>query len=147
VDAPLALAAVSVLVLAATAIGVVWRARAGRARVAKLDDAIDLRELGIPANGAAVNIVQFSTEYCARCPGVHRALVAMAAEEPGVAVSEIDLTHRADLASRFRVLQTPTVVVLTSAGTEAARFAGAVRPESLRHLLARLKGANDGLVA
>jgi len=37
---------------------------------------------------------------------------------------DVDLTHRADLARRFNVLQTPTTLVLDRAGRVRARVGG-----------------------
>jgi thioredoxin-related protein len=52
---------------------------------------------------------------------------AIATEQPGVAHIDVDLTHRADLANKFNILQTPTTLILDRDGTIRARIGGAVK--------------------
>lgn len=149
----LVLALVATLALAAIALtaGLVVRARSGRARAVS-GERVDAEALGIhpltgPAFGDGATLVQFSTEFCARCPGVHRALDALAAEREGVRVIEVDLTHRADLARRHGVLQTPTVLVVDAAGAVTSRLSGAVRPTDVAAALDALPGLSPALTA
>lgn len=115
------------IVLASIAAGPVVRRREGRARRAPsaADRAADALALGPGELGERATLVQFSTELCARCPATRRLLSEVAAAEPGVRHVDIDLTHRPDLARRFSVLQTPTVLVLDGAGAPRARIGGA----------------------
>lgn len=123
-----ALLLVGGLVALAIVVGVTARVLGRRARrVAPGAAAPELR-----VSGAERTIVQFSTEFCARCPGVHRALVQLADEVAGVAVREVDLTHDTDTAARFRVLQTPTVLVLDRDGAIVSRYSGASSAASVR---------------
>ncbi|WP_430646248.1 thioredoxin family protein [Agromyces sp. GXS1127] len=148
----------------ALVIGLVWRARTGR--VQRLGGAS-----GIPAGAASAirpgatparsdaerlqlepaalgdgaTLVQFSTEYCSRCPGTARALVELASEYDGVRHVEIDLTHRADLADAFRVTQTPTVLVLDPSGRAVARIAGVPRIDELRDELDTTTGRSRAI--
>jgi len=116
------------LVAVATGLGLAYRRSLGRvrARPAFRGERIDPADL-FPgaALGGTATIVQFSTEYCTRCPAVHRMLDGLARERDGVAHLDVDLTHRADLADRFRVLQTPTLLVLDRNGIPRSRIAGA----------------------
>jgi thiol-disulfide isomerase/thioredoxin len=142
------------LPLAATAIGLLARSRAGRVRAvaapvpptgpdARLDD--DAASLGIAGDalGTDVTLVQFSTEFCSRCPGVARSLAALARDLDGdVRHVEIDLTRDAALADRFGVRQTPTVLVLDAAGRTAGRIAGVPRLDQLRDLIDDLTRRN-----
>ena len=75
---------------------------------------------------------------CARCPGVHRTLAAIADDHPGVRHLDVDLTHRPDIAKHFRVLQTPTTLVLDRHGMVQTRFGGAPSREVLELELNRL---------
>ncbi len=130
-----ALIAAAALVAAATITGLALRASQGHARrgsgerIAPADVA-----LHADAFGDRVTLLQFSTEFCARCPGVRRALRAIADELPGVGHADVDLTHRADIASRYDVLQTPTTFVLDRHGRVAARIGG-VPDRNLRELV------------
>jgi thiol-disulfide isomerase/thioredoxin len=137
----------------ATAIGLLARARAGRVRTVPgpssptgapeaaataATAATAAASLGLArdALGADVTLVQFSTEYCNRCPGVARSLSALADDLGGdIRHVEVDLTHDAALADRFHVRQTPTVLVLDAAGRTAGRIAGVPRADELRALI------------
>ncbi len=129
-----ALAVVAALVVATTAIGLVWRAGQGRIRRPAADaarlDGVDL------APGAT--LVQFSSAYCAPCRATARVLGELAAARQGVAHVELDVAERPELAARFRVLQTPTTLVLDPEGRIRARIAGAVRRLELAAELDRL---------
>ncbi len=132
VDPIAALAVVLGVVVAATIAGFALRGRDGRLRVASVQTAPE------PAPGAAVTLVQFSTRFCSRCPGVRRLLQDVASSRPGVAHREIDLTDRPDLATEYRILQTPTTLVLDRGGRVAARIAGVPRRRDLEARLATL---------
>lgn len=133
---PLAAGAVLLgLVAAATALGLVWRSRQGRvSRVA--GDVITARDVAsdVPF-GSHATLVQFSTQWCARCPGTGRLLALAAGERPGVVHLDVDLSHRADLASRFSIMQTPTTLIIDASGRVRARVGGVPSPADIhRHL-------------
>ena len=133
------IAAVAVLVgviALATVLGVVLRARTGRARptsgragTAQTHPTADLAPAD--AFGAAATLVQFSTPTCARCPATRRQLDAVADTTPGVTRIEIDLAERPELARRFDVMQTPTVLLLDGDRAVRTRFGGPPRPAEL----------------
>ena len=138
---------------AATALGFAWKARTGRLHAARAagaagaagaasprDETVEALELGRAALGSAATLVQFSTEYCSRCPSTARQLTGLAAEYDGVRHVEVDLTHRADLAERFRVLQTPTTLILDADGVQTARVGGVPRLGAVRDHLDALTG-------
>lgn len=132
VDPLIALTVVLGVVAAATLAGVALRARDGRLRTASGNTTFE------PAADASVTLLQFSTQYCSRCPGVRRMLLEVAGAHPGVAHREIDLTDRPELASEYRILQTPTTLVLDRGGRVAARIAGVPRRRDLEARLATL---------
>ncbi|SMQ70395.1 Thioredoxin [Plantibacter sp. VKM Ac-1784] len=124
----LAVSLIIVLVLSTTAAGLIVRARSGRVTHRADGHRISSAALGTTAPlGRSATLVQFSTEFCAQCPGTRRLLHELADGEPGVGVLDVDLTHRPDLADRFSVLQTPTVLLLDRAGVVRGRFSGAAR--------------------
>jgi len=86
--------------------------------------------------GSTATLVQFSTETCARCPQVRRMLRSIADEKDGLAHIEVDLTHRPDLSSRYRVLHTPTTFIVDRAGSVRARFNGVPHRHALTEALA-----------
>ncbi|MEY9844305.1 TlpA family protein disulfide reductase [Streptacidiphilus sp. MAP5-3] len=116
----------AVVLAAATAFGLVRAARDGRMRRAKPGAALRLTgaDLGEPLGGQAT-LVQFSTDFCANCPGTRRLLGEVAADRPGVRLVEIDAEERLDLVRRADVMRTPTVLVLDRHGRVARRSAGA----------------------
>jgi len=138
----LAAAAITALVLVTTAIGLIARARSGRAAHPTARAPMSPAELGTDERlGTAATLVQFSTEFCSRCPGTRRLLQELADAETGVGVVEVDLTHRPDLADRFSVLQTPTVLLLDRAGVVRSRFAGTARRAILTDELRSVLGS------
>lgn len=140
-------AAVLVGVLAlATVLGLVLRWSTGRAQPAQRASrpALDsthsastaapspTADLAAPeAFGTAATLVQFSTPTCARCPATRRQLDAVATANPGVTRLEIDLAERPELARRFAVMQTPTVLLLDGGRQVHTRFGGPPRPAEL----------------
>ncbi|WP_144714268.1 thioredoxin family protein [Curtobacterium pusillum] len=131
-------AAVAVLVgvlALATVLGMLLRARTGRARTGRTSTrgvAADTADLApAEAFGTAATLVQFSTPTCARCPATRRQLDAVASATPGVTRLEIDLAERPELARRFAVMQTPTVLLLDRDRTVRTRFGGPPRPADL----------------
>jgi thiol-disulfide isomerase/thioredoxin len=102
--------------------------------VARAAAARDL-DLDAATLGDRATLVQFSTEFCTGCRPTARQLAAVAGEYDGVRHVEIDLTHRADLAARFAVLQTPTTLILGADGAPTARIGGVPRLGAVRHHL------------
>jgi len=113
------------LLAGTTVLGLLWRVRQGR--VTQVSGQI-IRQADVAATtafGQTATLLQFSTELCARCPGTRRLLGAVADSRPGVVHVDVDLTHRADLANRYSILQTPTTLILDGAGRVRARVGGA----------------------
>lgn len=125
-------AAIAVLVgvlALATGLGLVLRRRTGRARSTAALGADDLA--AAEDYGTTATLVQFSTPTCARCPATRRQLDVLADRHTGVRRIEVDLAERPDLAERFDVMQTPTVLLLDAHRTVRTRFGGPPRPSEL----------------
>ena len=150
-----ALAAALALVAATTALGFWLRSRDGRITVTdaapraagKTPSASSSSSTAAPASthasphaalvvtpadvdsdeqfGENATLLQFSTEFCSRCPQTRVVLGAIAGEHVGVRHLDVDLTHRPDIARRYNVLQTPTTLILDGRGTVRARVGGA----------------------
>lgn len=135
-----ALVGLVVLLAVTVAAGVFlqWRERRPRRHVPH--EVVDPRRLGADALGERATLLQFSTELCARCPGVHRTLAAIAESREGVRHLDVDLTNRPDIARHFHVLQTPTTLVLDRDGAIQTRFGGAPTREVIELELNRLSG-------
>lgn len=133
-----ALVGLAVLLTATVALGVFLRWRQNRPRRHIPHEIVQPERLGADGLGEIATLLQFSTELCARCPGVHRTLSAVAAAHDGVRHLDIDLTHRPDIARHFHVLQTPTTLILDRNGAVQTRFGGAPNRDVLELELARL---------
>ena len=124
------------LVAVSTAIGLFARAREGRVvtqdgltRLAAVDLGDDV------VYGEFATIVQFSTEFCTKCPATRVLLTRIAGETSGVVHVDVDVTHRQDLTQRFNIMQTPTTLVLDDSGAIATRIGGAPKPEAVKTAL------------
>ncbi|WP_412148049.1 thioredoxin family protein [Curtobacterium flaccumfaciens] len=124
---------VGVLALA-TVLGLLLRHRTGRARSAgsAASTRQDADRLALDTDyGTAATFVQFSTPTCARCPATRRQLASVADQHEGVRRIEIDLAEHPELARRFDVMQTPTVLLLDADRSVHTRFGGPPRPPEL----------------
>jgi thiol-disulfide isomerase/thioredoxin len=137
-----ALIGLALLLTVAVAVGVFLQWRQGRPRHHISHEVIEPIRLGADSLGEVATLLQFSTELCARCPGVHRTLDALAGSRDGVRHLDIDLTHRPDIAKHFHVLQTPTTLVLDRDGVVQTRFGGVPSRDVLELELNRLTGEN-----
>lgn len=136
-----ALIVLAALLAVTVGVGVFLRWRQNRPRRHIPHEVIEPERLGAEGLGEVATLLQFSTEMCARCPGVHRTLSSVADARPGVMHLDIDLTNRPDIAKHFHVLQTPTTLVLDRAGAVQARFGGAPSRDVVEVELARVIGA------
>lgn len=91
----------------------------GRPVLDALDEAVLGRSLGSDAT-----FLQFSSGFCAPCRAARRILERVVTTQDGVAHVEVDVADRADLAGRFAVTTTPTVVLLDADGVPVLRVAG-----------------------
>lgn len=126
------LAILAGLVLVGVLIGVAFRARQGRIRSAS-GPAADLVD---PT--AQVTVIQLSTPMCARCPGTARLAQAVVDERPGTRLREIDLVERPDIADRFHVASTPTLLLVDGSGQVRRRIIGAPARTDLAHAIDEL---------
>lgn len=128
------------LVVIAALIGVALRRGANRRRRTEaVPETAEL--LGLTSLGSTATLVQFSTDWCAQCPGTRRALTALAAAREGVEFYEIDVAAHPDLANRFSIRQTPTVLILDSADNLVARYHGPTATHIIEADIAELEGS------
>jgi hypothetical protein len=135
----IALLIAGAVVAVALAAGFIARARDGRRRSG---GAVRVSPEDLPSGLLApITLVQFSTELCARCPQVRRLLGEIASAN-GIARTEIDLTRRSDLATKYHVLQTPTTFLIDASGKVAARWGGVPDHGSIIEAIATLRTAS-----
>lgn len=126
------------LIALATAFGLVWRARTGRAKAVERGELVDLAKLGAVKNGQPVTtfgkrstFLQFSSETCSTCKQTARLFEELEQTADGVLHIEVDITNRLDLAKKFHVLQTPTTLVLDHNGRVTSRIGGAPKQSTI----------------
>jgi thiol-disulfide isomerase/thioredoxin len=130
--------------VAATALGLGLRWRAGRFRAARSGapaagpvsatgpvrsagtDVLTEADLGSHL-GRQATLVQFSTAFCAPCRPTRQLLAQVAGIADGVTHVEIDAAERLDLVRRLRINSTPTVLVLGPDGAIVKRAVGLPR--------------------
>jgi alkyl hydroperoxide reductase subunit AhpF len=95
-----------------------------------------------PALGSLSGVIRpsramvFITPSCPHCPLVVRAAISLAVRLPAFSVTVVDALRHEDLAARFRVKATPTLII-----DETATLVGEVTVEDLaRHLLRASSG-------
>ncbi len=142
------LIALAAALVAATALGLALRWRAGRFRAARSGsaqagtlqaagaaqartvqagtDVLTEADLG-GRLGRQATLVQFSTAFCAPCRPTRQILAQVAGMADGVTHVEIDAAARLDLVRRLRINSTPTVLVLGPDGGVVKRAVGLPR--------------------
>ena len=137
-----ALIGLAVLLTVTVVAGIVVRWNQGRAHHHVPHEVVEPARLGADGLGDVATLLQFSTEMCSRCPGVHRTLSDVADARPGVRHLDVDLTNRPDIAKHFHVLQTPTTLILDRDGVIQTRFGGVARRDVIENELARVIGVD-----
>ena len=132
------LIALAAALVAASALGLVLRGRAGRFRATRMSpvtpgvhdgpapDVLTEADLG-GALGRQATLVQFSTAFCAPCRPTRQILTQVAGMVDGVTHIEVDAAARLDLVRRLRISSTPTVLVLGPDGAVVKRAVGQPR--------------------
>lgn len=123
--------AILALLVIALGLGAALQRRRARVRTITHGDRVDPTELGAADLGEVGTVVQFSTEYCARCPGTERLLSELVSDRDGVAFLHVDVTHNSHLAKKYHLLQTPTVLFIDAAGRPRTRVSGVVTRPAL----------------
>ncbi|MGO3796272.1 MAG: thioredoxin family protein [Pauljensenia sp.] len=120
------------LVLVGVLIGTLFRAQQGRSRRADgpAGDLVDPE--------ARVTVIQLSTPMCARCPGTARLARTVVDLRPGARHREIDLVDHPDIADRFHVASTPTLLLVDGSGRVRRRIVGAPSRVDLTHAIDEL---------
>ena len=140
--ADIRLAVVVGLIALAGVLGAVWRLRTGKAKAIKAGVLVDLSELGAVKNGRPVTrfgkrvtFLQFSSEVCAACRQTARVFGELEQNSDDVLHIEVDITNRLDLANKYKILQTPTTLVLDQNGGVTSRIGGAPKQETIEDQL------------
>lgn len=118
---------VALVLVVASAIGIVWRRRNGKVTVVtESTDVLTPQDLGQPL-GESATLVQFSSAFCQPCRATRRILEEVADMVPGVAHVELDAEANLELVRSLNVLRTPTVFVVDPEGRIRTRASGQPR--------------------
>ncbi|HEY2174588.1 MAG TPA: thioredoxin family protein [Mycobacteriales bacterium] len=136
----------AVVLVGATAMGLLWRSRDGRVRPAPeatelLADAT-LAGLGVDPAAADTTLVQFSSAFCAPCRATRAILARVAADTPGVAHVEVDAESHLDEVRALDIRRTPTVLIVDRSGRVVTRAVGQPRLADVRAAVARDRAAD-----
>ncbi|WP_253883841.1 TlpA family protein disulfide reductase [Actinomadura rupiterrae] len=115
----------AVVLVAATAFGLLRRWRDGRLRAVD-DGRLRSGDLGAEL-GERATLVQFSTAFCAPCRTTSRILGEVAGMVDGVVHVEVDAEANLDLVRKLDIIRTPTTLVLDADGRIVQRASGAPR--------------------
>jgi thiol-disulfide isomerase/thioredoxin len=133
-----AVVVLAVLVVA-TVIGLVMRARAGRVRATEPVESAprtagssgwELADL-VPDPDDRVLLLQLSSPVCAPCRQTAAALSELAERETGLRHVEIDVADDPDAARTLHVMRTPTTIAFARDGRELLRVSGVPRRQEL----------------
>ena len=140
------LLALAALIVVGTLAGIYWRVNTGKAHRVRAGEQVELSRLEATKNGKAVKgfgkratLVQFSSEVCSQCRTTARILGEYEAKHKEVLHLEVDITNRLDLAAHFKVLQTPTTLILDGAGRVKARIGGTPKHGAIQEALENLE--------
>jgi len=129
-------AIVAGLVALTTAIGVGWKSGQGA-----IDKRVD--KAAIPhrlrGGGAAITLLQVSSEMCSYCAAMRRALGHIAHTTLGVAHIEIDVVDEPDLVKTLGITQTPTTLLVAASGDIVTWVRGAASEASVREAIDEAK--------
>lgn len=133
------------LVLLATIFGVLLISKSGKARRINNGEQIDLSEIratknGKPATklGKEITLLQFSSNFCSSCKQTSVLLETVEKSREGLLHIDLDITNRLDLAKRYGILQTPTILVLNFKGVVISRIVGAPKQSTIETEIGRL---------
>lgn len=81
--------------------------------------------------GEHATIVQFSAPVCAPCRAAKVIASEIASAVPGVTHLEVQAEEHLDLVQQFKIMRTPTILVLDGQGRLSARISGVPRRDEL----------------
>lgn len=126
------------VLIVATAVGLVLRARDGRVRTTADAASPDGWALtgSAPEGAEQVLLLQLSSPVCTPCRQTAGVLGELAAGEPGLRHVEVDVAERPEVARALSVMRTPTTIGFDRTGRELLRVSGVPRRAELVAALA-----------
>lgn len=147
-----------VALVLSSAFALVWQRRDGRVRAqaggrvpdfgpdAAAPDSGIRRETANPlaqfAADSGVTVLQFSAEVCSQCAAARRLLQRVSRNHPQVTHREVDAGEHLDLVRSLRIMRTPTILLLDSAGKSHFRASGVPREGELLAAISAISAAD-----
>lgn len=125
------------VILVSTAFGVYRRRTDGAIKTPTAGSYVTAAELGHEM-GTSASFIQFSSPYCQPCKATERLIGEIVADRNGVAHVDLQVADHLDLVNQFRVLRTPTTVLVDGAGHIEYRAEGLPTRADLEAALARV---------
>ena len=137
---PVGLAVLLGVLVLATGVGLVLRARAGKVRAGGTAQGGWALAGRTPTADERVLLLQLSSPICTPCRQTAAVLDGLVADTPGLVHAELDVADRPEVARELNVLRTPTVVAFDRSGAELLRVSGVPRVRELASALAPALG-------
>ncbi|MEV0298916.1 thioredoxin family protein [Nocardia sp. NPDC050710] len=139
----------TVMLLAAAAVGVTLRRRHGKVRATAASPEASARAgllATVGVTGAGPAVLHFSADWCGPCSAVRRVVAGVTeelaeSELPPLDI-EVDIDAEPALARELNVLSLPTTFVFDAEGRERFRISGVPKAGDLRTALAPLTAQN-----
>ena len=131
-DTVTSLVIVGGLIALTTAIGVAWKAGQGSIESRSDKGVIPSRLL---TAGAALTLLQISSELCSYCAAMRRILGHISHTMPDVSHVEIDVVNEPELISALGVTQTPTTLLVRPTGDIVTWIRGAATEQAVRQAI------------
>ena len=125
------------VILVSTAFGVFRKRTDGAIRTPQTGSFVTREELGHDM-GSAATFIQFSSPYCQPCKVTARIIEELTAGKPEVAHVDLQVADHLDLVNQFKVLRTPTTVLVDSRGHVVYRAEGLPTREDLESALSNI---------
>ena len=125
------------VILVSTAFGVYRKRTDGAIRTPQTGSLVTREELGHDM-GSAATFIQFSSPYCQPCKATARIIEELTAGKPEVAHVDLQVADHLDLVNQFKVLRTPTTVIVDSRGHVEYRAEGRPSREVLESALSNI---------
>ena len=126
------------LVAVTTLIGFGYKS-GGAKSLGLVPEVIELEKLlGVEASASGSKIILFTAEFCSKCPQLRRNL-----QSENIDFAEVDITDRLDLAAKLEINQTPTVLILNSAGKIQQKLTGSIKVSQIRKFDRELADAKN----
>jgi thiol-disulfide isomerase/thioredoxin len=125
----------ALILLIALGLGLWLKATQGTIKSAKPHKNFAVQFSNFGTLGGAATLIQFSTDFCANCPGSRRILKEISSQSSDIEFIEIDAEKNYDLTKKLNILSTPTILILDSQGEELARVSGKPQKKAIENVL------------